>query len=626
MARKEISTSWDAGNRNAMNDNFKELYGSYIDAGFDASEARRRATEALEKSNQALDKSESTQKQLDDIIIDSGTSDAEVIQARGGHDVLNDRLNQFSADLAQSNKKAFFESMVNAKKKRKIVAWIDDDGYKEFYDYFIGLYNEYGAVFNTAIITKHLDSGHTGRLNEQEIKHLQSLGFGIVDHTYSNDSNHRLAQMTKEELHADFSKSKLILESIGVYTDIAVYPFGSQNELVREVARQYYKAGIGTTFHDKPSRVGHYNPDPYDQFHMERINAHNPNEEIFPVIEEAASLNEPVILMSHIGQGEWNPVEKWDDKMRALVEKLLQLGYEFVTMDEYIKLTGNVGQIGDTVFSANGKVYGLGVQFANISDYDLNAPITDFPRNQVTNLKIRRVDSISYGITNNGGTLETHRFDEDFYSYQKFVSGDNLGDVRIRRWSTVNEEWQPWERLGNTRFMGINAYQINAPLTDFPEGKTTIINVRTNDSSSFGLPATTAGVIEVFRSPSDGNYSYQRFNSTNGSGIILTRTWNTANEVWNPWENAGSTRFMGIGGHAVNAPLTDFPIGKITVINVRRTDATSFGLPNSAGIIEVIRPTSENYYALQRFSSVDDDGIVLTRTWNTTANTWTEWK
>lgn len=99
MARREIDTIWDRETRNNINENFIELYNEYIGAGLDAKEAKQKAEQALNIANQskqqsqiAEDKADATQQQLDNIIIESGTSDAEVIQARGDFDLLYQRL------------------------------------------------------------------------------------------------------------------------------------------------------------------------------------------------------------------------------------------------------------------------------------------------------------------------------------------------------------------------------------------------------------------------------------------------------------------------------------------------------------------------------------------------------
>ena len=57
--------------------------------------------QAIKKADEAKTKADETQVQLNNIIIESGTSDAEVIQARGGAPVLNERLNGLDVQLAE---------------------------------------------------------------------------------------------------------------------------------------------------------------------------------------------------------------------------------------------------------------------------------------------------------------------------------------------------------------------------------------------------------------------------------------------------------------------------------------------------------------------------------------------
>lgn len=78
MKLNRTGANWDRLERNKINENWDRIEGSTVNA----SEALDKSTEALVKAKEALDNSESTQEQLDNIIIDSGTSDAEVIQAR----------------------------------------------------------------------------------------------------------------------------------------------------------------------------------------------------------------------------------------------------------------------------------------------------------------------------------------------------------------------------------------------------------------------------------------------------------------------------------------------------------------------------------------------------------------
>ncbi len=92
MDRKEIGTQWDRLSRNNINHNFIELYNEYSTAGLNAKAAAAKALEAMSESHKALLLSNETRQQLIDIILENGDSSAEVVQARGGEQVLDDRL------------------------------------------------------------------------------------------------------------------------------------------------------------------------------------------------------------------------------------------------------------------------------------------------------------------------------------------------------------------------------------------------------------------------------------------------------------------------------------------------------------------------------------------------------
>lgn len=74
MARKDIGTSWDRQQRNALNDNFIELFNEYTEAGLNAKEAKEKAIDALDMSKDAKELSERTQKELSQAILDGDSS------------------------------------------------------------------------------------------------------------------------------------------------------------------------------------------------------------------------------------------------------------------------------------------------------------------------------------------------------------------------------------------------------------------------------------------------------------------------------------------------------------------------------------------------------------------------
>lgn len=93
MVRKEIGSIFDRINRNNMNDNFEYLF----EGRQKIDELNYRAEGILNKANETNDMNKNVQSQINTLIAESGTSDAEVLQARIDKDgkdytVLKERL------------------------------------------------------------------------------------------------------------------------------------------------------------------------------------------------------------------------------------------------------------------------------------------------------------------------------------------------------------------------------------------------------------------------------------------------------------------------------------------------------------------------------------------------------
>lgn len=104
MARKDIGTGWDRSQRNAINDNFIELYKEYTDAGLNAADAREKATRAVADSAIAKDTAETTREEMLAIIREqtqNGDLAPEIAQARGGEATIGERFNSTDQRLAE---------------------------------------------------------------------------------------------------------------------------------------------------------------------------------------------------------------------------------------------------------------------------------------------------------------------------------------------------------------------------------------------------------------------------------------------------------------------------------------------------------------------------------------------
>lgn len=84
---------------------------------------------------------------------------------------------------------------------------------------------------------------------------LGEKGVEYVHHTYSHQ---RLTEFTEEQLHEDFRKSKEILESHGIHSDLLVYPFYKHDPKVEAIAAMYYDGAFAG--HNELATAANFEP------------------------------------------------------------------------------------------------------------------------------------------------------------------------------------------------------------------------------------------------------------------------------------------------------------------------------------------------------------------------------
>lgn len=130
MQRYIIGSLWDRINRNGVNSNFEYLFegaskidgiqtkvnsnektiGNILTDVKTLNKLNVRTESLLSQAEEINNENKSVQSQIDTLILESGTSGAEVIQARGGKPLLKDRLNVYDSDISKINedfKKSF---------------------------------------------------------------------------------------------------------------------------------------------------------------------------------------------------------------------------------------------------------------------------------------------------------------------------------------------------------------------------------------------------------------------------------------------------------------------------------------------------------------------------------------
>ena len=121
-----------------------------------------------------------------------------------------------------------------------LVTFVFDDG--DDTDYLVGkkIFQEQGSVACSAITTDWINT--EDHLTVAQIKELHDAGWEIMSHTASHPN---LRSLTTKEVDAELSKSKVVLEDMGLTIKNMVYPYNRSNESVRAVTSRYYRSGRG---------------------------------------------------------------------------------------------------------------------------------------------------------------------------------------------------------------------------------------------------------------------------------------------------------------------------------------------------------------------------------------------
>ncbi len=121
-----------------------------------------------------------------------------------------------------------------------LVTFVFDDGNDT--DYLVGkeIFAERGEVACSAITTDWLNT--KDHLTTAQARALQAAGWEIMSHTVSHPN---LRSQTRAEVDHELSRSKEVLEGLGLNATNLVYPYNKNDEMVREVASKYYRSGRG---------------------------------------------------------------------------------------------------------------------------------------------------------------------------------------------------------------------------------------------------------------------------------------------------------------------------------------------------------------------------------------------
>ena len=192
------------------------------------------------------------------------------------------------------------------------ITFIDDDGYAEFYQYFVPIMRKYNVPMCSAYMGDMSPTmSNSSYMTKEQCDEIIALGGEILVHGGRSLTSFD----TVEEAEANVLLSKNNLRHMGFDSDIYVYPNGGNNIAIREMIAKHFKCAFKTGYPQKydarcndkcvpsyfihRSSWGGYYDDkstPYDSIETHTI------EYFKALIDECVANNSWLVVMTHAWQ------------------------------------------------------------------------------------------------------------------------------------------------------------------------------------------------------------------------------------------------------------------------------------------------------------------------------------
>jgi hypothetical protein len=464
---RQLGVGLDRNFRNDYNANITDIESDVDKSLADSSVAKTTAEQAISQSqnaetvaNEANTTSNDVQQQLNTIVIESGTSDAEVLQARGGEPVLNDRLNKVDELLAEKPSQADVFSNIttprnitlsaNGANRRPFIVFVDDDGYVEYYNVLSPILESKGYVGCPAIVSSWVDS-RVECMTSSQIKELQSKGHEILSHTHDHLMFNTLSP---DEMEYQCKTSKETLINMGFQVETLIYPGGNDGGSAGiERIKKYYKSG----WRSSSGAANEQYRTLSNGFDMYRISIEgNTLTHLKTQVDRCLSEGNLLVFMTHAN------IQTAEDtqRFRDIVDYVYSLGIDVGTMNEALGIFGNTFDVGSKKYIkvvAGGDVESnaIGAVFKNPSEgyaINENTPIGYFEPEKITYSRISTSDGAVFPDVN-GGYLETfvsQLYPNYAYQIWKPFSTSN---IYKRTWTGtyISGSWKEWELIKGSK-------------------------------------------------------------------------------------------------------------------------------------------------------------------------------
>lgn len=532
-----INSAHGSETRNIINELiklFNQLGYTYDDALKKAhdvlDEAQRKSNNVLTEAERVNAMNESVQQQINTLIAESGTSDAELLQVRTDifgktFSVAKERLDQSQKRLYHVDENKNKEVLPKIKERVPMMTFVDDDGMADVLDKWEPILQEKGNKLTIAVVPTWVESPTSRAMNWDELHRLHdTYDVEIVNHTYE----HRHANnSTETQIHNEFREAKRILEREGFTHDIIVQPFGENNTAVRKISRQYARANVAT-------REG-INYPPLETYRLNRVtlgeDTNNTWTHYKSVLDEAIENDGWIIFKSHSQYASFDNAQI--AHIKSIIDYARSNGVLEVSLEEGLDLVGNIMDVGDYplrndaslpeyyIIDWEGKVHSK----SNSKDFharrfnsaEFSSHIDDFPSMSVTMDTIVSNNAIGFP-QNKAGTLLTYKTAMSTNQFQLYFIFDS-DDVYKRRWNSNTGVWSNFVLVmseKNSHLLNIAVGSAVVPANSFVD-----VNVNSDVVKAFdfvqGVPRGMLSSSEIIYNvfiPEDGTITVRYHNKT----------------------------------------------------------------------------------------------------------------
>ena len=469
--------------------------------------------DGIDAINKEVESTTNRQEHLEDtfdqLVINSGNSNAEIVDARVGENgksyaKLGDRLDEVDSQLEHIEK--FSNTLIRKNishnfEKVPVITFIDDDNKADFLNLIKPIFDKYNIKGSLAVITDNV--GKSGYLNEGQLKELQEQGYTIMSHSKSHNPNVfkgsavDLGAVADSEVLNEYREAYNWLSTRGFKgADTIVYPwgnFGEHSRRFKDLARNFYNNGVNAS-------GGLNTSQPNDNMYLNRqfIQSAISLDTYKTLIDECVSKKGWLIFGTHSNNDEID-----QSHFNSVVSYAVNSGAKILPFLEANELKANALSIGefesDNSFyvSKHGDIKANNFKQCSVYSYEETKDMSMdvMPTSFKKGIHSICIKDSNDTLTNLGGNLILHNNGGDF-TYETFVPfGTTKMYIRQFNFRSSPQKWDDWQLINSSEVKKYNVVSLNSEYT--------LGTIRVRQDFN-----TVAGTIRLVNESKDGTFQH----------------------------------------------------------------------------------------------------------------------